>query len=223
MKPEHQHDLDQFQCLFREEGLDDFQKHRQVFEVFLQTEKHVTLTELHSLLEENGSVFSPDLVAETVSILIRYGFAAESGFENDTPRFEHRHPGQHHDHMICKECRRIIEFENDHLEKLQNMIARTYGFQMLSHRMEIYGICSGCKDLDDFKFLASAKPGAKLVVTGIDGGRNAGMRLRSMGIKTGDMIEVVNSFGGQIVVAVDYTRFVIGKGLAKKIRVRNVT
>lgn len=221
MKPEHQHDLDQFKSLFQEEGLTDFQEHLKVFEVFLQTEKHVTLMELHSLLDESGNGFSTELIVDTMSILIRYGFAAESGFDNDTPRYEHRHPGQHHDHMICKECRKIIEFENDHLEKLQDMIARTYDFQMLSHRMDIYGVCSDCKDSDEFKFLVSAKPGSKLVVTGIDGGRKAGMRLRSMGINVGDRVEIVNCFGGQIVIAVDYTRLVIGQGIAKKIRVRN--
>lgn len=222
MKPEHQHDLDQFKNLFQKDGLADFQDHLKIFEVFLQTEKHVTLIELHSLLDEIGNGFSTELIDDTMSILIRYGFAAESGFDNDTPRYEHRHPGQHHDHMICKECRKIIEFENDHLEQLQNMIARTYDFQMLSHRMEIYGVCSDCKNSDEVKFLASAKPGSMLVVTGLDGGRKAAMRLRSMGINVGDRVEIVNCFGGQIVIAVDYTRLVIGQGLAKKIRVRNV-
>ncbi len=71
--------------------------------------------------------------------------------------------------------------------------------------------------------LACAKPGAKLVISGIDGGRNVSVRLRSMGLKLGENIEVVNSFGGQIVIAVDYTRLVIGKGLANKIKVLNVS
>lgn len=93
---------------------------------------------------------------------------------------------------------------------------------MLNHRKGICGICSDCRESENFNFLVSAKPGVKLVVTGISGGRKAGMRLRCMGIKTGDIIEVVNCFGGQIVIGIDYTRLVIGKGLAKKIRVRNV-
>ena len=125
---------------------------------------------------------------------------------------------------LPRDTYRIIEFENDHLEKLQKMIAQTYGFHMLSHRMEIYGLCSECTMVQVQKeSLACAKPGAKLVISGIDGGRNVNMRLRSMGLKPGDNVEVVNSFGGQIVIAVDYTRLVIGKGLANKIKVQNVT
>lgn len=222
MKPEHLHDLEQFKQLFQKDSLDNFDRHLKIFEAFLETESHVTLEELQTLTENKGSCFSYNEIEETMRTLIRYGFAHESGFENDTPRYEHRHPGQHHDHMICKECRRIIEFENDHLEKLQNMIAKTYDFHMLSHRMEIYGICSDCKGKEDVDCLGTAKPGARIVVESIDGGRQAVMRLRAMGIKIGDTIEVVNSFGGQVVVAVDYTRLVIGKGLAGKIRVRNV-
>ncbi len=224
MRPEHRHELDQFSNLFKNENLGHFEEHQSVFEAFLQTENHVTINELKSILENRGKTISSELITETMILLVKYGFATESEFDNNASRFEHRHPGHHHDHMICTQCSKIIEFENDHLEKLQKMIAQTYGFHMLSHRMEIYGLCSECTMVQAQKeCLACAKPGAKLVISGIDGGRNVNMRLRTMGLKPGDNVEVVNSFGGQIVIAVDYTRLILGKGLANKMKVQNVS
>lgn len=75
-------------------------------------------------------------------------------------------------------------------------------------------------DQGPHQFLSGAKPGDKLVVAGLDGGRRANMRLRSLGISKGDQIEVVNRFGGQIVVAGLHARLVIGHGFAGKIIVR---
>lgn len=223
MKPEHHHELKQFSDLFQNENLDHFEEHRVVFKAFLQTENHVTIKELQSMLDGNEQSISYELIAATMTLLVKYGFATEGEFETGAISFEHKHPGQHHDHMVCTQCRQIIEFENDHLEKLQKMIAQTYGFQMLSHRMELYGLCSDCITAQHpKKSLASARPGEKLLISAIDGGRNAGMRLRSMGLKIGDTIEVVNSIGGQTVIAVDYTRLVIGRGLSNKIKVESV-
>lgn len=50
----------------------------------------------------------------------------------------------HHDHMSCTQCGKIIEFENDKIEKLQESIAEEYGFKLTSHILELYGICLEC-------------------------------------------------------------------------------
>ena len=50
----------------------------------------------------------------------------------------------HHDHMSCTQCGKIIEFENDKIESLQESIALQYGFKLTSHILELYGICSEC-------------------------------------------------------------------------------
>ena len=50
----------------------------------------------------------------------------------------------HHDHMSCTQCGKIIEFENDKIESLQESIAEQYGFKLTSHILELYGVCSEC-------------------------------------------------------------------------------
>ena len=64
-----------------------------------------------------------------------------------TPRsfYEHVPPGEHHDHLICTRCRAIIEFENDKIEHLQDMVAKRHGFHVTDHKLELYGLCEECR------------------------------------------------------------------------------
>lgn len=51
----------------------------------------------------------------------------------------------HHDHMICKSCGLIIEFEDKSIEKKQEQIAKSKNFKLTNHLMQLYGICSSCQ------------------------------------------------------------------------------
>jgi Fur family ferric uptake transcriptional regulator len=157
--------------------------------------------------------------------MCRYGFAQQNQFENGAVRYEHRHLGQHHDHMICTKCRKIIEFENQAIEQLQSQIAATYGFHMLQHKMELYGICKQCLAQRELLLpLETAKTGEQLLIKGFNGCAKARLRLLTMGLRIGDRIEVVNNIGkGQLVIAADFKRLVIGRGLAQKIMVAPLT
>ncbi len=52
---------------------------------------------------------------------------------------------KHHDHLTCTECGKIVEFENEAIEKLQNEVAKSYKFTLTSHLLELSGICSACE------------------------------------------------------------------------------
>lgn len=221
MKQIHLQEKEQFKKLFKQEHIDNFEDRYAILEVFLQTEKHVTIEELARLLEQSGRELDPQFVRETLKLMCRFGFAHKSRFDNGQIRYEHRHLGQHHDHLICTRCKKIFEFEEDQLEELQIRIAANRGFHMLQHRMEIYGICSQClKNRIQFMPLTMAKAGEKLVLKEFNGGSGVRMRLLTMGLRLGDEIEVItNNSQGQIAVALDFKRYVLGRGLAQKIMV----
>lgn len=217
--PNHKHEKEQFIKLFKQDRIGRFEDRLTVLEVFLQTEHHVTSQEIADLIRENGHDLSYEFVAETIELMCRYGFADRKQFEDGHVRYEHRHLGQHHDHMICTKCHRIIEFENQAIEQLQQQIAGTYGFHVLQHKMELYGICRQCLDQrDQFISLDLARPGETLEVKAFRGGGKAKLRLLSMGVRIGDTIEVISNMNqGQLVIALDYKRLVLGRGLAQKI------
>jgi Fur family ferric uptake transcriptional regulator len=223
MRQLHQMEKDQFIKLFKQEKIDRFDERLRVVEIFLQTEQHVTASELAALVSENGHAADTGFVRETLNLMCQFGFARKNRFDNGIIRYEHRHLGQHHDHMVCTKCRRIVEFTDDQLETLQGEIAAAHGFHMLQHKMDIYGICSECMQSRQVEIpLAKARPGEKMVVSGFHGGSAARLRLMAMGLRVGDEIEVVTNTGnGHVVVALAFQRLVIGRGLSRKIMVEN--
>ena len=67
--------------------------------------------------------------------------ASEHKFGESNVRYEPTHEGEHHDHIICNECGKIVEYEDDRIERLQHELAKSLGFEVVSHRHEIYGKC----------------------------------------------------------------------------------
>ena len=224
MKQIHHHEKEQFRKLFEQENIDRIEDRFRVLETFLQTEHHLTVSELQHILKDNKLYFDDHFIKDTLKLMCRYGFAQKRIFDDVETRYEHRHLGQHHDHMICTKCGKISEFEDDKLEKTQIQIALAHGFHMLQHKMEIYGICSDCqKEHVKQMPLSMAKPGETLLIKDLLGGATARMRLLTMGLRIGDHIEVVTNQGsGQLVVSLAFNRYVIGRGMAEKVLVEPV-
>ena len=222
MRALHRQEKEQLKKLFQQEYIDRFEDRYTVLEAFLQIEGHITTAELEKVLEENGFPYGLDFIRDTLKLLCNFGFAQKNRFDNGQVHYEHRHLGQHHDHIICTKCRKIIEFEDDRLERLQVQIASAKGFLMLQHKMEIYGICFEClNNRIQSMPLATAKPGERLLIQEFRGGTSARMRLLTMGLRVGDEIEVVTNIGkGQAVIAASGKRYVLGRGLAGKVMVR---
>lgn len=217
----HKQEKEQFIKLFKQDRIDRFEDRLAVLEIFLGTERHLTLIELGELLAEAGHPLEKDFIQATLDLMCHYGFAQKNRFHNGDARYEHRHLGQHHDHMVCTKCNTIIEFENQAIEQLQTQIASTYGFHMLQHKMELYGICRECRQRRDVLIpLSVAKAGETLIIKSFMGGAKARLRLLTMGLRVGDQVEVINNVQhGQLVIASEFKRLVLGRGLAEKIQV----
>jgi Fur family ferric uptake transcriptional regulator len=192
-----------------------------VIDAFLETEAHVTLQEFLEILREKGYDYDPEFVRQCLNRWVEHGFAQKKQFDGQPPRYEHRHLGRHHDHIVCTKCGKITEFSNEDMEALQVRIARRQGFHMLQHRMEIYGICSEClKQRQPLISLTMAKSGERVEIKDMIGGKSAQGRLASMGLRKGDVLEVISNNGrGRLIVGHGATRVALGRGVAEKINV----
>jgi len=88
-------------------------------------------------------------VYRTLKLLAGAGMAEERRFEDGFTRYEYKASDGHHDHLICTRCGEILEFENVRIEELQADVARKKRFQVQSHKLEIYGLCSACQGKKD--------------------------------------------------------------------------
>jgi len=219
MKSNDHLEKENFRSLIENDHLGDTEERLNIIDVFLDTEGHVTIEELMGLLRSRGHDYEPDFVRQCMNRWVDLGFAQKKHFEGQPPRYEHRHLGNHHDHIICTKCGRIVEFSNDEMERLQSKIAALQGFHILQHKMEIYGLCSQCLETRrPLMPLALAKAGERIVIKDILGGREARARLASMGLRPGDCLEVVSNNGlGRLIIGHGSTRLAVGRGIAQKI------
>jgi Fur family ferric uptake transcriptional regulator len=219
MLRENRNEKENFRALITEDDIGRVDDRLNIIDVFLQIEKHVTLQELMEALRERGYDYDPDFVRQCMNRWVEHGFAQKEQFDGQPPRYEHRHLGRHHDHLICTKCGKISEFSNESMESLQLRIAREQGFHMLQHKMEIYGICSDCLARRQALLpLTGAKPGERVEIKDMAGGRNAQGRLASMGLRRGDVLEVISNNGqGRLIVGHGTTRLALGRGVAEKL------
>jgi Fur family ferric uptake transcriptional regulator len=210
-----------FRTLIENDSIGRMEDRLNIIDVFLDTEEHVTLEDMIQLLKEAGYDYDPEFIRQCLNRFVEHGFAQKKTFEGQSPRYEHRHLGKHHDHFICTKCNQIIEFDNDEMERLQLKIASDHGFHMLQHKMEIYGVCAkGMEKRSPLMPLAMAKPGEKVVIKDMTGGEHVRTRLASMGLRSGDTLEIINNNGlGRLIVGHGPTRLALGRGVAQKIMV----
>ncbi len=72
------------------------------------------------------------------------GILTRSQFDGGKAIFE-LNDGDHHDHMVCTHCGKVVEFSNPEIEALQHKVADENGFKIESHAMVLYGVCNGCE------------------------------------------------------------------------------
>ena len=210
-----------FRTLIEKDEIGQVEDRLNIIDTFLETENHVTFEDLMQLLKDRGYDYDPNFVRQCMNRWVEHGFAQKETFEGQPPKYEHRHLGKHHDHLICTKCGKIVEFRNDEMERLQLTIASEQGFHVLQHKMEIYGLCSEClAQRRPLMPLAMAKPGEKIIIKEIVGGRTARARLASMGFRPGDPLEIISNDGwGRLIIGFGNTRMAMGRGMAQKIMV----
>lgn len=116
-----------------------------ILEIFLRTEEHLTSEDLYWLVQKQDSAIGHTTVYRTLKLLIEAGLAREVRFGDGKTYYEHHYDHDHHDHMICTECGRVIEFFSARLEEMQDKMADKYSFLATHHSLRIWGICEECQ------------------------------------------------------------------------------
>lgn len=126
-------------------GLRLTQQRMDISEVFFDQVGHANIEELFRAVRKKNPRIGYATVYRTLKLLEECGLATARQFGDGTTRFEPSPDDSHHDHLICIACGKIIEFENEEIETLQEEVAKVHRFRILEHKMEIYGECESCQ------------------------------------------------------------------------------
>ena len=216
----HQKEKEQLKRILTRAGYAQADDMLSVLDTFLTTENHQTLSDLKRNLRVRGLFFQDQEIQRALDLFCKYGFAEVSQFNDHEIKYEHRHLGEHHDHLICTRCGKIEEFINPEMEDLQLRLTRDKGFVPLRHSMEIYGLCEECsQQRGPTVRLSQAEAGERVIILQHSGGREIERRLLDMGLTRGAEVEVLSQNEGPMVISCRGSRLALGKGLSEKIMV----
>jgi Fur family ferric uptake transcriptional regulator len=122
----------------RRQGVRITRPRKVILGILSETEDHPDALEIFRRAVAIDGSISLSTVYRTMKLLGDMGAIHRHAFEGGPSRFEHA-SREHHDHLIDIETGDVVEFKSDRIEQLQNEIARSLGYDIVHHRLELYG------------------------------------------------------------------------------------
>ncbi len=124
---------------------------KEILQVFIDSEQgnHLSAEEVHELLRKKDFDFGLATVYRNVELLTELGILMKVNFDDGCVRYElssgdgktHRHH-----HLICLNCKKVIEFKEDMLDEVEDRIAAKADFEIVNHEVKFFGYCSDCRN-----------------------------------------------------------------------------
>lgn len=137
--------IEELRKIVKQKGLKYTEQREIVLTILLQATEHLTAEEIYNKIKKHypDSNVGIATVYRALSFLEEVELIASIAFGTDGKKYE-SNTKSHHDHLICTNCGKIIEFVDEEIEKRQEKIAKANKFKVTSHSMQLYGICDSC-------------------------------------------------------------------------------
>jgi Fur family ferric uptake transcriptional regulator len=142
-------EANRFESYLRSKKLKLTGERMEILGAIFQKDTHFDAEELHADLKRLGRDISRATVYRTLDLLVQCGLVRKSSLGSSHANYEAAHENEHHDHLICLNCNRVIEFFRPDLETLQEAICKEQKFKPLHHSLQIFGLCSDCSGKTD--------------------------------------------------------------------------
>ncbi len=134
-----------FRKFLERRGLKLTSERQALFDEVFSKHEHVEADELLVRLRGKHKKISRATIYRTLELLVEAGVVGKLRIGEAGYRYERLHAGDHHDHLVCDQCGKVIEFFEPRIEQLQDEVASRHGFLLLSHHHQMRGICRRCR------------------------------------------------------------------------------
>ena len=135
---------DHFRKYLRDRRIKFTTQREQILETVLNMREHFEAEQVLYLLREHGLKVGKATVYRTLPLLVDCGILKQVRFDVKQAHYEHAFGEDPHDHMVCRRCGRIIEFNADEVIALRARIAERHHFHVTGHRFQLSGLCWDC-------------------------------------------------------------------------------
>ncbi len=139
-------------------GLKATRQRQLIVGAFFAAGRHVSAEELYHQIRSQDPAIGLVTVYRTLKLLRQAGLATQRQFGDSYTRFDPNPADWSHHHLICTRCGKIQEFQDTTLQALRKKVARTVGFTVTEHKLELYGLCRACARLGTGRPLGVGRP-----------------------------------------------------------------
>ena len=132
-----------FYSYLDKKGLKNTSQRKLMLDIVLEEKDHFNIDGIYQQVSKKMPNLGYATVYRTMKLFKEAGIVTSRNFDSNETQFEIHDEEDHHDHLICTKCGKIIEFYDPMIEKIQEDIAQKFGMELKSHKMELYGICNG--------------------------------------------------------------------------------
>ena len=137
-----------FRAYLRKNQLRETRTRFEVLRVLYESQGHMDADTLYARLREEKSSVSRATVYNTLSLLLDCNLVVRHQFGQQSAVYEPSFRYGQHDHLICLDCQEILEFCDPRVQRIQDMVAEVYQFDIQRHALSLYGRCrrEGCSN-----------------------------------------------------------------------------
>lgn len=135
---------DAFRQYLKDHGIKFTSARAKILDAVIDLEGHFEADQVLYLLTERRHKVGKATVYRTIPLLVDCGILKQVRFDVKQAHYEHAFGEEPHDHMVCRRCGRIVEFASYEVEELRARIGRRYHFHVVSHRLQLSGLCWDC-------------------------------------------------------------------------------
>jgi Fur family ferric uptake transcriptional regulator len=136
--------LEGFRTYLRARGHPVTPQRIRVAETLFGTHHHISAEEILERLRDRRRGVGKATVYRTLDLLREAGLIREHDFGDGCKRYEPQPTRPHHEHLVCIQCGKVIEFVSEEIERVERDVAALHRFRPTLHKVEIYGLCEDC-------------------------------------------------------------------------------
>ncbi|MFM7023804.1 MAG: Fur family transcriptional regulator [Flavobacteriales bacterium] len=112
---------------------------------------HFEIESLYEKMKKKNYRVSRATLYNTMDLLLACNLVRKHQFGKNLAQFEKSHEFKQHDHLICTECGKVMEFCDPRLQNIKTTVGEILDFEVMHHSLNLYGVCSSCKSLNKSK------------------------------------------------------------------------